>query len=113
MKLTKRAIDSFHYQGDGQSRDVRWDAAMPGFGVRIYPSERKAFVIGYRNDDRRWRLLTLGTFGKDLTLEQARNKAQMVLGRVRDGNDPLAERHKDRGVETFSDLALLYLDRHA
>ncbi len=113
MKLTKRAIDSFSYQGDGQSRDVRWDAAMPGFGLRIYPSGRKAFIISYRDDDRRSRLLTLGTFGKDLTLEQARTKAQKEMNSVRDGKDPLRERRKDRIVETFADLAALYVERHA
>jgi hypothetical protein len=48
MKLTKRAIEAFRYEGDGKSRDVRWDAALPGFGLRIYPTERKAFVMGYR-----------------------------------------------------------------
>ncbi len=113
MKLTKRAIDSFSYQGDGQSRDVRWDDAMPGFGLRIYPSGRKAFVISYRDSDRRSRMATLGTFGKDLTLEQARTNARKEMSAVRDGTDPLMERRRDRNIETFADLAALYVERHA
>ncbi len=48
MKLTKRSIDGFHYQGDGHSRDVRWDSAVRGLGLRVYPSGRKAFVLSYR-----------------------------------------------------------------
>ncbi len=32
-KLTKRYIDGIRYKGDGSSRDVRWDGAMPGFGL--------------------------------------------------------------------------------
>ena len=40
LKLTKRAIDAFDYEGvdfkdDSKGRDVRWDATLPGFGVRI------------------------------------------------------------------------------
>ena len=53
MKLTKRSIDTFKYEGDGTSRDVRWDDAMPGFGVRIYPSLRimrsYSFAVDGRN----------------------------------------------------------------
>ena len=113
MKLTKRAIDSFRYEGDGQSRDVRWDETMPGFGLRLYPTNRRAFVLSYRNGGGRKRLLTLGTYGKDLTLDQARDKARRELGKVLDGKDPMAQRHKDRNVETFADLAALYLERHA
>ncbi len=48
-KLTKRNIDDAHYEGDGGSRDVRWDTSMPGFGLRVYPSGRKSLVLSYRN----------------------------------------------------------------
>ncbi len=44
-KLTKRYIDGVRYEGDGSSRVVRWDDAMPGFGLRVYPSGRKSFVL--------------------------------------------------------------------
>jgi integrase len=103
MKLTKRAIDSFKYQGDGQSRDARWDAAMPGFGVRIYPSGRKAFVLSYRNGGGKKRLVVLGTYGRDLTLEQAREKAIKQSGKVLDGADPVKERRKEREKERVGD----------
>ena len=113
MKLTKRTIDTFCYQGDRARRDVRWDDAMPGFGVRVYPTNRKAFVLSYRNGGGRKRLLTLGTYGKDLTLDEARDKARKELGKVLDGKDPMAQRRKDLSAETFADLARLYLERHA
>jgi hypothetical protein len=72
-RLTKRAIDAFTYTGDGISRDVQWDASLSGFGVRIYPSGKKAFVLSYREAGRK-RLLTLGAYGP-VTLEQARQQA--------------------------------------
>lgn len=113
MKLTKRSIDSFVYEGDGKSRDVRWDEAMPGFGLRVYPSDRKAFVLSYRNATGRKRLITLGTYGRDLTLDQARAKATKELGKVLDGADPINERQKERNIDTFADLSRLYIERHA
>ena len=61
-KLTIKSIKSYRYEGDGMSRDVRWDTNLPGFGLRIYPSGRKGFVISYRADGRK-RMMTLGNFG--------------------------------------------------
>jgi hypothetical protein len=68
-KLTKTIIDRAMYEGDkhGTEWDVRWDGALPGFGLRIYPTGRKAFILRYRAKGSK-RLLTLGTYGV-LTLE--------------------------------------------
>ncbi len=70
--LTKRSIDSFRHRGGW---DVRWDTAVPGFGVRVYPSGKKAFVLSYRARGRK-RLMVLGRYGADLTLDQARTRAR-------------------------------------
>ena len=111
MKLTKKAIDRMRYKGDGQSRDVRWDGQLSGFGVRIYSTGRKAFVLSYRSKGRK-RFLTLGTYGV-LTLEQARDKARSLLGDVIDGKDPLQERQKEARGKKIKDLCAAYLERHA
>jgi len=111
MKLTKKAIDGFKYKGDDQSRDVRWDDRLPGFGVRIYPTGRKAFVLSYRSKGRK-RFLTLGTYGV-LTLDQARGKARSLLGDVIDGKDPLEERKQASQGEIIKSLCREYLERYA
>ena len=111
MKLTKKAIDRFKYTGDGQSRDVRWDDHLPGFGVRIYPTRRKAFILSYRTNGRK-RLMTLGTYGP-ITLEQARNKARSFLGDLINGVDPLEERKQAAQGETIKSLCREYLERYA
>ena len=68
MKLTKRLIDAFKYEGGW---DVRWDDEVPGLGVRIYPSGKKAFVLSYRVDKRK-RLMVLGrvAFVHELDVER-------------------------------------------
>ena len=79
-KLTKRVIDRLRYQGQDNERYIVWDTVLPAFGVRVYPSGRKAFVLFYRAGGRQ-RLLSLGSYGV-LTLEQARAQARQRLGEV-------------------------------
>ncbi len=110
-KLTKKAIDSFHYEGDGKSRDVRWDGEVSGLGLRLYPSGRKSFVLSYRIGGRK-RLLALGDFGT-LTIEQARKRARRHLGAIEDGIDPLEERRKAGQGRTLGELIETYVERHA
>ncbi len=109
MKLTNKSIKAFVYDGGW---DVRWDDAVPGLGVRIYPSGKKAFVLSYRAGGRK-RMMVLGRYGADLTLDQAREKARKERVRVRDGTDPLEEKKRAAKGSTFGDLLDAYLDRHA
>jgi integrase len=111
MKLTKRYIDSVSYSGMAGRRDVRWDALLPGFGIRIYPNGKKAYVLSYRAGGRK-RLITLGS-ASVLTLEQARDMAREHLVKIVGGNDPLEQRRKLAQGETVKDLCFAYLEHHA
>lgn len=108
MNLTSRAITSFEYQGGW---DVRWDDAIPGLGVRIFPSGKKSYLLRYRAKGRR-RYMTLGRVGADITLAQARDRARKHRVEVRDGGDPLETRRAAARGKTFGDLLLTYLERH-
>ncbi|MBI3247307.1 MAG: site-specific integrase [Deltaproteobacteria bacterium] len=112
-KLTKGDIDRATYHGGekGNEWDVRWDSLIPGFGVRIYPSGRKAFILRYRASGSK-RLLTLGMYGV-LTLDQARHLARQRLGEVSGGEDPLEKKRKAAQGETMKALCEAYLERHA
>jgi integrase len=111
IKLTKRTIDELMYDGDGASRDVRWDASLPGFGIRVYPSGKKAFVLSYREAGRK-RLMTLGAYGP-LTLDQARDQATLNLGEIIKGHNPLDQRKDRARAKTIGDLCSEYLTRYA
>jgi integrase len=110
-KLTKAVVDRLVYQQEGNERCVIWDALLPGFGVRVYPSGRKAFILSYRVHGRK-RLLTLGMYGA-LTLDQARSLARVRLGEATVGEDPVEQRKKARHGETVRHLCEAYLERHA
>ena len=111
IKLTNRAIQSWAYEGDGKSRDMRWDTEVRGLGLRIYPTGRKAFVVGYRVGGR-WRMMVLGSYGT-MTLSQARIEARKLLVKARDGKDPLDEKRRVAQGQTFGDLIGAYIERHA
>ncbi|MEM9553714.1 MAG: site-specific integrase [Acidobacteriota bacterium] len=109
VRLNKRVIDEAVYEGPGGC--YLWDTAMAGFGVRIYPTGRKSFVVSYWTRGRR-RFYTLGPYGK-LTLHQARGEALEVFLRVRRGEDPSADRRRTRAAPAVADLADRHIDEHA
>jgi hypothetical protein len=47
VKLTKRVVDALAYERKSAAQDA-WDDHTVGFGVRVYPSGRKSFVLSYR-----------------------------------------------------------------
>lgn len=105
MKLSKRSVDAL----EPQSADYfAWDDELPGFGVRVYASGRKAYIVQYRNT-RRTRRITLGKHGP-LTPEEARRLAKVHLGDIASGGDPAEERKTRRSGMTMRELCDRYLD---
>lgn len=110
MKLTKRTVDALAYTRKSGAQ-CAWDDELAGFGVRIYPTGRKSFVVNYRADGHQ-RFFTLGKLG-ELTVHEARTKAMEVLASARRGDDPSGERIAYRQAPTMKDLAERYLREHA
>src|SRR5690348_12140982 len=94
IKLTKIAIDSLLTT---KTDVVYWDAASPGFGVKVTPKGRKVFVVLYRTGGAgsKLRKYTIGPYG-GVTLHQARVAAQKVFAARLEGRDPAAEKREAR-----------------
>ena len=86
-KLTQRWIDAAKPSGLDR---VHWDDALPGFGIRISQSGRKAFVVQYRNAQGRSRRITIGPYGP-YTPAQARGEAERLLREARASRNGLGE----------------------
>ena len=106
-KLTKRVIEGL--QSDGSKHGTLfWDSELKGFGVRVFESGMKTFVIKFRTRGGRQRWLKIGAFGP-LTAEKAREKAKLELARVVDGEDPADKRNQLRAAVTVAQLCELYM----
>lgn len=117
-KLTKSVVDGMPITG---KQHFLWCATPPGFGVRCSPNGAKAFIYQFRVDgvSRRTVVAKLG----ELTVEQARARAEKLAGQKSDGVDPVAEKRKIAKAEAerqaedvklaFDEYVEDYLDRIA
>lgn len=107
-KLTKRFIDSVQ---PGMADDVIFDDQLPGFGLRVFKSGKRSYVVQYRNAQGRSRRMTLGKHGK-ITADEARLRAGRIFTAVRDGADPVAARLAYLEAPTVDQLLDRYLAEH-
>jgi len=113
MKLTKSIIDELKYTGDAAKNEkcIVWADEPSGFGVRIYPSGKKAFVHSYYFQGRK-QLKTIGKYG-DITLSRAIEEARKDKVSLLDRKNPLDERRKALLGETIRDLCNTYIEKYA
>ncbi|MGR9230041.1 tyrosine-type recombinase/integrase [Rhizobium leguminosarum] len=93
-----------------------WDTELPGFGLRVFPSGKRSWIIEYRpgagGRGTSKKRLTLGPADESMTPEAARSAARDMLARVRLGADPAAERAEERAGDTLKDVGEAWFKRH-
>ncbi len=85
LSISKRTVDMLAVEGKDTTF---WDRELPGFGVRVYPSGSKIYIVQSRGPVGIKRV-SLGRHG-DVTPEQARKKASAAITRIKKGEDPVA-----------------------
>jgi hypothetical protein len=103
-KLTKRTVE------DAETRAAEyfiWCDELAGFGLRIYPSGKRGYLIQYRSKGRT-RRVKLGVHGR-VTCEQARKEAIGLFGQISRGEDPAEDREGKRTAMTVSQLCDCYM----
>ena len=106
IRLTQSYVKSAKCEKDG-GKDIRWSDSPVGFGLRLYSTGKKSYVVSYRVGGGKTgtkRLMTLSDVNT-LSLPQARNLAKEKLGLVALGNDPLQEKKEMRQKGTFGELS--------
>ena len=84
LRFTKRTVDALAV---GEKDSLFWDRDLAGFGVRVQPTGRKTYVVQSRGPSGPKRV-TLGLHG-DLSANEARKQAAVVIGRIKWGEDPV------------------------
>ena len=101
LSLSKRIIDRLSVD---DKDTVFWDRDLPGFGIRVYPSGAKVYVVQTRVFGRSKRV-TVGRHGQ-ISPDQARKEAARIIARIKAGEaEPLEE---PAPAPTVADLAERY-----
>lgn len=110
INFTKAAIDGLDLPAEGQ-RAYHYDAKTRGLAVCVTWTGAKSFYV-YRKINGKPERIRIGTY-PDLTIEQARRKAEEINGQIAQGGDPQEERRRLRANPTFGELFGWYMEQHA
>ena len=110
LTLTKRTVEALE---PADKPWIAWDDKLVGFGCRVQPSGTKSFIVNYRAGEGGRRApnkrVVVGRYGR-VTPEQARRRAQELLGRVAGGGDPAGERADARALPTLGEVCDDYIE---
>lgn len=103
-KLTKRIVDA----AESRSSDYFiWDEELRGFGLRVFKTGKRSYLVQYRTAGRT-RRYTMGLHGP-WTPETARKRARSLLGQIAQGENPAEQRRLDAKAVTIKELCTQYL----
>ena len=106
IRLNKRVIDGLAVEsGDA----VFWDREVSGFGIRVYASGRKIFVVQTRGPTGSPKRASIGRY-VDSSVDKARRKAAEVIDRLKRGEEAFPE--PPAPEPTVADLAERYMKAH-
>lgn len=108
-RLTVEVIKSLQ---PGTHEYIVWDTEVRRFGVRVYTTGARLYVLRLRVGGRqRW--ITIGRHGDPWTPDTARTKALELLGKAAQGKDPVHERDTGKLTPTLAEFAQRYLSEYA
>ena len=104
--ISRRTVERLEADRD----TVYWDSELLGFGVRVYPTGRKVYVVQTRADGKDGKRVTVGRHGV-ITAEEARRRAAHIISRIKAGEDPIPEPlAAEAKGPTVAELAAKYLE---
>ncbi|MYG53908.1 MAG: tyrosine-type recombinase/integrase [Rhodospirillaceae bacterium] len=104
--ISRRTVERLKTEKD----TVYWDSELLGFGVRVYPTGRKVYVVQTRADGKDGKRGTGGRHGV-ITPEAARRRAALIVSRIKAGEEPIPEPPAaEANGPTVAELAATYLE---
>ena len=107
--ISRRTVDALRVEKD----TMFWDRELRGFGVRVYPSGRKVYIVQTRAGGKEGVRVTIGPDGV-ISPEEARRRAALIIARIKAGEEPVPEPMSAKLAKgpTVAELARRYLEDH-
>ena len=106
IRISKRSVERLIVEsGDA----LFWDRDLSGFGVRVYATGRKVYVVQVRGPTGKPKRAKIGEHGK-IAPDVARGQAAGVIDRIRRGEDPSPPAPAPE--PTMAELAERYVKAH-
>ena len=105
--ISRRTVEALPV---GEHEAVFWDRELSGFGVRVYPSGSKVYLVQTRARGKS-RRVTIGRHGL-LTAEQARRKAAVLIADIKSGEEPVLAASPSANGPTLAEVGERYLREH-
>lgn len=113
-RLTFRTVDAASAR---QQPYFLWDADLKGFGLKVFPSGTKTYVVQYRSPSSgKSKRRSIGKSGSPWTPKAARDEAARLLHTVGLGQDPFARPNIESVAErqqAFADFASRFINQYA
>ena len=103
MKFTLTNVRTWSDFDKSKAEHIVFDETMPGFGLRIRVGDKRqhrTFIAQYKIGSKH-RRITLGNVAK-VTLEDAKQRAKIIFGKVADGKDPANEKAEARQLASHT-----------
>ena len=105
--ISRRTVETLRAEKD----TVYWDNELTGFGIRVYPSGTKVYMVQSRGPGGLKRV-TVGRHGV-ISADRARRRAGLIIARIKAGEAPLATpMAREATGPTVADLAERYFREH-
>jgi integrase len=111
LTFTEKRIKGLTLPPAGAKQVYYRDAQTRGFGVAVYPTGAKTFIL-YRKVQGRPERILIGRW-PDLPVEEARKIADQMNGAIAQGKNPAEERRQTRLEGSLENLWNRYLELHA
>jgi integrase len=109
FNFTKKALDAIPLPAD--QRAYCYDSQVRGLAIAVSPAGRKTFLV-YRKVNRRPERITIGLY-PDLSIEQARGKAEELNAAIARGENPRDDQRAMKAENTLGEFFEIYLEHFA
>ncbi|HJK85900.1 MAG TPA: tyrosine-type recombinase/integrase [Candidatus Megaira endosymbiont of Stentor roeselii] len=110
INFTKKIIDSLKLP-DKNKRHYFYDEKINGLELMVTDQGTKSFKV-YRKFNGKPVRVTLGKY-PEMTIENARKKAQLVITDMISGKNPNEEKKNIRSETTFGEMFKIFMERHS